>query len=260
MKWPLIAALFLGVACGGDGPTGGGAGARKPGKGKLTVVSPEPTEGVDPATPGRITGRVRLDGERPVVRRMTEVKHTSGCLEEGHEVPLDDRRVVDAEGNLANAVLILLKAPDAPPAPTEPLLVDQIGCMFVPHVTVVQAGRPVLVRNSDGISHNVRLDGMRNEDLNRTIGPSGTPIELTLTEPEACTLACDFHPWMRAHLVVVEHPWFAVSAKDGTFSIEGIPPGTYGLEAWHERYGRLRVAKVLVTPAGTAQAEVLFKQ
>jgi len=251
MKYRVIFLSLL-VGCGGGddpGPRGGPAA-----KGRLTqVATTPPAEDAEGA--GRIVGRAVLDGPVPVARPMSEVEATAGCLAEGHDVPLDDRRLVSEDGGIANVVVRLLRAPQAPPPPTEPLIVDQVGCVFVPHVAVLQAGRPVAVKNSDGIVHNARVSALKNRTANISLGPKAAPTPLPLEEAEFCKLSCDLHPWMTAHVVVLEHPWFGLSGTDGGFVIEGVPPGTYGLEAWHEHYGRLKLRDVTVPEGG--QAEVL---
>jgi plastocyanin len=259
--------LLLLAACQdepGVGPARPGSGARRaPAAGGITPGPIEVPEGAAADDVGRITGHVTLVGDPPLPVPLKLVANTAGCLEHGVSPPTLDRVVVDAEGHLAGVVLRLLRAPDAPAGAeasrADPVRIDQTGCMFVPHLVAVQAGSVVEVSNSDSISHNVRLSAQRNRGRNETIGAAGAAVRFDLEYPEICELACDLHPWMKGLIVVVEHPWFAVSTRDGSFTIDGIPPGTYGLEAWHETYGRLRLRELRVPPGGTAVADVVFE-
>lgn len=256
MRCLLLIPLLLLGSCGGSSTE---PGPKKPARaGKLKVVEATPAlEGA--AGPARVTGRGFLDGAIPSPRRLNEVRHTAGCLTKDHPAPLDDRRLVDGDGGIANVVVRLLRAPQAPAPPEEPVVIDQVDCVFVPHVVALQAGRPVMVKNSDGILHNARLSALSNPSANLSLGPMAAPVPLELPEPEICRLTCDIHPWMTAQVVIVEHPWFAVTGADGTFEIPDVPPGTYGLEAWHEVYGRLRLKELVVPPGGTVEVLATFR-
>lgn len=255
-----VASVTLIVGCGGDdSPSGSGSEKLKKPTGKITLVETVP--GAEGATgPGVVHGRVTFVGKPPVNPPLNGVKNTDQCLEHGHDVPLDERVVLDASGNMRDMVVVLTKVKDAPEFSGDPIVVDQKGCLFIPRVSVAQVGQPLHVTNSDTIAHNVRLQASKNEPANVNVGPLGKPAVIPLTAAETCHLTCDLHPWMNATVMVFEHPWFTISATDGTFRIEDIPPGTYGLEAHHHVLGRVSLREIVVPEAGEVEASVVWKR
>jgi hypothetical protein len=124
------------------------------------------------------------------------------------------------------------------PIPTAPILLDQKGCHYVPHVLGVQLGQRVEIVNSDPTLHNVHALPTVNQEFN--VGQPWPGMKHThqfSTKEVMVRFKCDVHPWMHAFVGVLDHPYFAVSAGDGTFSLKGLPPGTYTVEAWHETLG-----------------------
>jgi plastocyanin len=142
------------------------------------------------------------------------------------------------------------------PAPQTPVVLDQKGCKYMPHVFGVQVGQTVEILNSDPTLHNVHAVPKVNAEFN--FGqPAGVPkATRTFEKPEVMVpFRCDVHGWMAAFGGVVAHPFFAVTAQDGSYEIKGLPAGTYTLEAWHERFG---VQTQTVTVDGTASATAPF--
>ncbi|MBC7929713.1 MAG: carboxypeptidase regulatory-like domain-containing protein [Rubrivivax sp.] len=121
--------------------------------------------------------------------------------------------------------------------PAQPVKLDQQGCRYVPHVTGIQTNQPFEVLNSDPTAHNVNVDAKLNDKFNQGQPPSGAPITKQFKRAETVIpVKCNQHPWMRAYVGVLSHPFFAVTDKDGHFEIKGVPPGTYTVVAWHEKY------------------------
>jgi plastocyanin len=124
------------------------------------------------------------------------------------------------------------------PAPTAPVVLDQQGCHYTPHVVGVQVGQPLEIVNSDDTLHNVHAVPQVNEEFNIGQPIKGMKNTRKFTAREVAILfKCDVHGWMNAYVGVVEHPFFAVTAGGGRFSLETLPPGTYEIEAWHEKLG-----------------------
>ena len=98
----------------------------------------------------------------------------------------------------------------------------------------------------------------RNDGFNQTQASGSAPVEWQPTKPELMIpFACDIHPWMKAWVSVREHPWFAVSDASGAFTIGGVPPGEYTLEACHEKYGK-KTGKVIVPASGSGELAITF--
>jgi plastocyanin len=147
----------------------------------------------------------------------------------------------------------------APPTPA-PVVMDQVGCKYVPHVIAVIRGGSVEFRNSDGTMHNVHtmptVEG--NELVDVSQGPNGAPQVRRFTQPEVMMpVRCNNHPWMNALINVSATPFFAVSDSDGHFGIAGLPAGTYTLAVVHEKMGE-QTMTVTVEPKKTAEADFSF--
>ncbi len=117
--------------------------------------------------------------------------------------------------------------------PTMQAVLDQVGCMYTPHVSGVVARQKLTVRNSDKTTHNVNAKIGRKPVFNKSM-PAGSSFDESFKKPAEVQLKCDVHPWMTGYIRVLEHPFFAVTQKDGTFEIRGLPPGEYEVSVWHE--------------------------
>jgi len=161
-----------------------------------------------------------------------------------------DDLVIDADSKgLANVFIYLPKKPKSihpdleKPAPAV-VVFDQKGCMFAPHAMVVLGGQTVEVISSDPIAHNTHTFPLKNPAMNVLVAPNTTQkdaVKVTYTKMESVPtkVACDFHPWMLAHWMVVDHPYAAVTDKDGKFTIPNLPVGEHEFRVWHERKGYL---------------------
>ena len=163
-------------------------------------------------------------------------------------------------GALAN-VFVSIKNPPAGnhPAPKEPVVIEQLGCEYHPHVVGLIAGQALLFKNDDGILHNVHGLPKVNREFNLGMPATLKEKETVLNKPEPVfPVKCDVHPWMRAYAAVMTHPYFAVSGADGKFTIKGLLAGTYEVEAWHEKLGT-QTASVTVGASDTKTVDFSFK-
>jgi hypothetical protein len=110
--------------------------------------------------------------------------------------------------------------------------------MYDPHVLAVMAGQTLEVKNDDQTTHNIHPTPKDNRDWNQSQPPGATPIEQSFARPEfAIPVKCNVHPWMKSYIFVFKNPYYAVTSKDGKFELKGLPPGTYTIEAWQEKFG-----------------------
>jgi plastocyanin len=196
--------------------------------------------GIDAANAGSISGKVSFQGDKPLMRTI-DMSATPACARE-HSTPQKSEEVVVNGDNTLKYVFVWVKSgvPDRPwPAPATQVSLDQIGCMYEPHVIGAMVNREVKFANSDPTNHNIHPLPRTNAEWNESQPPKGSDIVKRFTKREVMVpVKCNIHPWMRAYIGVVDHPFFAVTGDDGTFKIKGLPPGKYTLEAWQERYGR----------------------
>ncbi len=186
-----------------------------------------------------ITGRVTYDGPAPVRAPVNFGAEKQCLLAHGSTTPLNDEIVVNADGTLQAALVYVKEGVTGTfTPPTEPVVVNQHGCLFAPRVAAVMVGQPIEFRNDDPVLHNVRAMSKKKQSFNIAQPIQGMKTVRTFKEPElAIPLKCDVHFWMVAFLHVFAHPFFAVTGTDGAFTINGLPAGTYTLEAWHEKLG-----------------------
>jgi plastocyanin len=171
------------------------------------------------------------------------------------EKPLDESAVVGAGGGLANVFVWVRKGLDAWvfTPPTEAVVINQQGCVYIPHVLGAQVGQPVEVRNADPITHNVHGYSKKNTGFNQTQAPGSNAITREFKRSEVfVTLKCDIHGWMNTYLGVVEHPFFTVTDEDGSFDLGTLPPGDYQIAARHEVFG-LQKQDITIGADGAAQ-------
>lgn len=267
----LLVAASLTAACGGapqaldeTQPTAGLEGAAAPDAPTSDTTAqalPEPidqaTGGVQPAPPGSgaISGRIQLAGQapgNPVIRMGADP--LCSRLNRGTRV-VQEAVVASADGGLANVFITLDGSFAASAAPTTPVSLNQAGCVYVPRVVGVRVGQALSVRNSDALMHNVHGVSAANNGFNVSQPTRGMVQEFPMTGEETMLrLRCDVHSWMTAYVGVVSHPYFAVSSEDGAFNLAGVPPGTYTIRMWHERFGPL-TQTVNVTAGATTTVE-----
>jgi len=218
---------------------------------QAVAVSPAATQVRSSAT---VTGFVAILGTAPA-----EPSNPAAAFSECKVADVGDRhkayRIRD--GKVANAFVYIKEGlAGSYPAPSEPTVLDQQGCAYMPRVLGLQLGQPLMVMNSDSMLHNVHALPKSGAGFNVGMPMKGMKVTRTLDKPEVMVMVkCDIHGWMRAYVGVLPHPFFAVSGADGAFSIPNVPPGTYTLEAWHEKLGTLTQ---YVSIAGSETKSVIF--
>ena len=209
---------------------------------------------------GQITGRVRFEGTKPALAPIDMSKDPVCAARNKAPVYVQDGEV-NANGTLPNVFVYVKSGAEnysgAPPA--RPVVLDQRGCMYHPHALGIMVGQKLEVVSSDPTTHNVHPQPRQNQEWNQSQPPGATPIIKSFTHPEIMIpVKCNQHPWMKAYIGVTTNPFYGVSGRDGTFSIKGLPPGEYTLEAWTATFGT-QSQKVTVPSTGLATADFTFK-
>lgn len=212
---------------------------------------------VDAATAATVSGTVLFDGTPPA-RTDVSMESDPACAA-GHEGLTDDvtQAVLVTDGKLANVFVYVsegIKGSTTPP--DAPAVIDQKGCRYHPHVIGVVAGQKVEFRNSDATLHNVHSEAKVNRAFNIAQATQGKVDTKVFSEPEQMIpIVCDVHGWMKSYIGVLPHNFFAVTSMDGHFTLPPLPPGTYTISAWHEKYG---VKTQAVTVGAKESKEITF--
>ena len=215
---------------------------------------------LDTRQTGAIDGTVRFTGTppEPVV---VDVTADPACAA-AHAGGFRTREVEVADGRVAQVFVYVARGLEDRvfAMPAEPVVIDQRGCTYAPRVAGVRTGQSIEFVNSDDTLHNVHGMPRASAAWNFGMAFQGTRRKLTIAHPEVMVpIGCNVHPWMRAYLGVVDHPYFAVTDASGAFHLAGVPAGTYVLAAWHERLGTQE--RTVVVPAeGTVTADFTFTE
>jgi len=193
------------------------------------------------AQAGTILGVVKFTGEKPKPKIITEMLANAFCKDHCGGNPREsDRFVLGKNGTedvVANVLVYVSKGLEGKQfeAPKQPVVVDQVNCIYVPHVVAAMTGQPVEIRNSDETLHNVMAQPRQNPSFNEGMPGSGKKLTKVFNKPElGIDLRCFMHPWMVGYVHVLEHPYFSVTSTNGTFEIKNLPPGTYEVSVKHE--------------------------
>ena len=225
------------------------------------AAPPAASKRVDTATAGSVSGRITFDGTAPKPE-LIRMGKDAACVAGAGPNPQSDAVLISADGGLANAFVYIKDSFDGYgfDTPTEAVTMDQKGCVYVPRVFGVRVGQPIDILNSDATIHNVHALPMQNQEFNESQNRAGMRTTKVFTVPEVMVrIKCDFHGWMAAHVGVMSHPFFAVTDASGAYSIKGLPPGTYTLEAWHETFGT-RTQQVTIAASGQQTVALAFTQ
>jgi plastocyanin len=216
----------------------------------------------DPATLGDITGTVHLSGKPPAPVKI-DTSMDPACAMSGAP-DFNAEQYVVQDGKLANVYLYIKSGPpaamSAPGTSTAPVVLDQKGCRYTPHVIAVMRGGSVSFQNSDVTMHNIHTmpTVVGNEAIDISQGPRGVPVVRQFKDAEAMMpVRCNNHPWMNAFINVSATPFFAVTDASGHFDLKGLPAGDYVLGAVHEKLGE-QTLKLTVPAKGAAKADFTF--
>jgi hypothetical protein len=251
----VLALLALGPACGktAETPTNEAATTGKP-------WAPKGNEGT-------ITGVIAFAGTPPTPKKI-DTSADPVCGRESPNLTTEDAVIKD--GKVAN-VFVYIKdgaladgskvAEYAFAVPGQAVTLDQHGCHYRPHVLGLQTNQKLSITNSDPTQHNIHPTPRNNPEWNQTQPNGAPPIEKTFARAETLIpVKCNQHPWMKAYIGVLKHPFFGVSGEDGAYTIKGVPAGTYTVVAWREggAAGTEKTMQVTVPASGSAKADFSF--
>jgi len=238
------------------------------------VAAGQPADALAQGEFGSIKGRVVWGGaDAPTPKVLVE----KGKASKDPEVCAVDSPIlspevrVDPETKGVAGAIVYLVSPTAENADALKELLknhpkaelDQKACEFIPHVQAIHQDQPLTIKSSDPVPHNVRYTGFTNGSLNQMLAANGEMEVKLQAEKRPMMVACDIHPWMTSYVMVFDHPFFAVTGKDGSFEIKGVPAGKQNLVVWQETAGWINPGKAKGAPvevkAGAAADAGEFK-
>ena len=239
-------AILVAIGCGSGKPqdaaaTPDGKTADAPKQVAQAPMEAAPAPSGAPADAGgsaSITGTVSFQGTVPPAEKV-KMDADPVCKQQHAEPVMTEEAVVSEDDGLKNVFVYVKEGLSGSyPAPTTPVVIDQSGCWYHPHVLGIQVNQPLQIQNNDGTLHNINAKPANNTPFNVAQPVKGMKTTKTFAKPEiGVKFKCNVHPWMSAYAGVVEHPFFSVSEESGAFELKGLPAGTYVIEAWHEKFG-----------------------
>ncbi len=236
------------VACGG-------------GKQEPSSTLPEPAPGatkIDMATVGDVKGMAMLDGTAPKNEGI-KMNADPVCVKANTTPQFQETYEVGSDGKSLANVFVYVKdglGNYVYDPPTDMPRIDQHNCRYHPHVFGMRVGQTLEILNSDPTLHNIHALPKANTEFNNGQPIQGMKMNHTFTAKEVMVpFKCDVHGWMNAYVGVLDHPFFATTDMDGKFDLKGLPPGTYTIEAWHEKLGAMTQS---VTLGAKESKEIMF--
>lgn len=202
---------------------------------------------------GTIKGMVKFNGDAPEPEVLDVNKDKKVCAV-GEKKAND--LVVGAGGGIRYAVVSLTNISKGKAFPEGESVLDQEGCEYLPYVVVVPTGSELIIKNSDGILHNIHTYSDKNKPVNRAQPKFKKKIKEKFAEPEMIKVTCDVHGWMKGWLAVAEHPYYAITDENGNFELTDVPAGDYEIKVWQEKLGE---STQKVTVPGGGEASVTFE-
>lgn len=201
----------------------------------LTALAQDDYKVISVVDGGTISGSVKWSGQVPRKPEYPIAKDVAVCDPESRKTADLDRLIIGSQGGVANTVIYLkdISAGKALDLPEQRRYLDQKRCRYVPHILLVPATGSLTMMSSDATLHTVHMDGAAT--LNLPFPFPDRAITRVMTQTGLVHIRCNGgHDWMNAEMMVVRHPYYAVTDESGRFQLSDVPPGTYQIVAWHE--------------------------
>lgn len=209
---------------------------------------------------GEVSGTVKFIGKGPKAK-LIRMDADPVCAASHQSAAKAESFIMDKDGNLANVLVYLKGVEFNGEAPSTPVILDQAGCIYSPHVIGVQAGQPIKILNNDATMHNIHALPKVNREFNKGMPKSLKEITAVFDKSEEVfVIKCDVHPWMKNYTQVFDHPYFAVTSTDGKFSIPNVPDGPYEIVAWQERFNKRPLTQSVTVKDGDATVNFEFRR
>jgi len=203
-----------------------------------------------------LRGTLIYDGPPPDAKPLV-VDHDTDCCAKKKILP---ESLLVVEKKVQNGVVWLEGVVGDKPWPTDGAVMDQMACIFKPHVTILGVGQTMQFLNSDPIIHNIHTWPRTNSPMSvsQLAKGLGRPIKRKFTEPDEIKITCDVHKWMGAWVIVRDNPYYSLTGEDGVFEITDVPPGSYKMVVWHESLQRVE-KQVDLGAGATVTEDVVLK-
>ena len=224
-----------------------------------SATSAAPAAAPAVADAATLSGTVKFAGTAPAMPTI-QMNADPYCQSQHASAPATDEEVVAGPGGeLANVIVYIKNAP-AGNTTTTPAVIDQHGCQYHPHVQAVEVNHPIQIKNSDATLHNIHALPVVNSPFNEGQPVQGMVSTKKFDKPELVPfkVKCDVHGWMKSFMVVLPHPYHGVSGMDGKYTISNLPPGSYTVVFWHEKYGA-QEQNITVAPKEAKTVDATFK-
>jgi plastocyanin len=260
LRKPVIGLLGIALAAAAMACGGGQETSNKSAEPSAPAGTPA-GQRVDTTTAGSVKGVVTLDGTAPKNEGI-KMNADPVCVRENKTPQFQETYMVGSDGKSLANVFVYVKdglGNYVYDTPTEPARIDQKECRYHPHVFGMRVGQPLEILNSDPTLHNIHALPKNNSEFNNGQPIQGMKMTHTFDKPEVMVpFKCDVHGWMNAYVGVLPHPYYAVTKDDGKFELANVPPGTYTIEAWHEKLGPM-TQSVTVGQKETKEITFSFK-
>tara|TARA_B100001250_G_scaffold378241_1_gene367930 strand:+ start:142 stop:855 length:714 start_codon:yes stop_codon:yes gene_type:complete len=210
---------------------------------------------------GSLKGHVKFDGKGPKNKKLR--MDADPVCGSSHSGPVfSESFKMSDNGSLAECIVFLKNVSYKGGVPKEPVVLDQKGCVYVPHVFGMMAGQELLIKNSDATLHNIHSMPKVNKEFNFAMPKvvKEKKASFPKAEPKPFYIKCDVHPWMKSWALVSDNPYFAITDSNGNYSIDKVPAGTYEVICWQEKFKKNPLTATVKIGEGETKKDFTFSR